>query len=386
MKKLFFVLAVFALAGSLTFAETEISFYNKVYMEDAFWGHDDAADENIKKFSPVKNKFDFQLASEKFDAEVKGIIYFADWGGETYGFTGELKDAWVEFRPIEQIGIAFRENIVAWPSSLPIYDDDLKTGNIGSDGFTALFRPSPLNGALTVAATIPFGWDLTTESINYVNGENELGEKNKFNFGLGAAYTHDYFEVSVRAANIINNDKRELGATIGFPNLFGAVENLNIGFGYEYNKAGDGYDDFINYLTVQAGVYGENLLDAVVTYETDKFAVIAEAVTNFSEDTNWSNFTHDLYAALEFDLHATEKLTLAFTGKIATDFTNDDKAGEYDGTEFTLSGETLKNAYMAGIGASFDITEHHSVGAGFEVGLQNKNYGFAVPVSWTYTY
>lgn len=387
MKKLIGGFAALALAGGLAFADVEISFYNKVYMEDAFFGHDDEADRDIKQFSPIKDKFDFALESEKVSGEVKGIVSFMDFGGETYGIFGELKDAWVEFRPIEQIGIAFRENIVAWPSTLPIYDDDLQSGNIGSEGFTLWYAPSPLKGALKVAATVPFGWingDSTLSSeANYFNGKDENDEDNRFNFGLGAIYSHEYFEVGFSAGNIINNDKRKLGATVGFSNLFGAVEGLNIGFGYEYNKATDGYGDFINYMTVVAGVAGENVMNAVVTYERESFAVAAEAVTNFSEDTATANACHDLYAGLEFDLHLTEKLTLALSGRIASDFTKDDKATDEEGVPTEAA---LKNAYMAGVGVFFALNEHHEFGVGFESGIQNKNYGFAIPVSWKYTY
>ncbi|MBR4463788.1 MAG: hypothetical protein IKS40_04190 [Treponema sp.] len=382
MKKLMMGFAALLAAMGFAFAETEISFTNKLYMEDAFWGHDDAADENVKFFAPVKNKFDLQLESEKLSGQVKGIVYFMDFGGETYGFAGELKDAWVEFRPIEQIGLAFRENIVAWPSTLPIYDDDLQSGNIGSNGFTAWYAPSPLGGALKIAATVPIDWYLNDATYavvapNYFNGKDSEGNNNKFNFGLGAAYTHELFEISFSAGNIINNDARKLGGTVGFPNLFGAVENLNLGFGYEYNKEGDGYSDFINYLTVVGGVGGQNLFNAVLTYEGKGFAITAEGVTNFSEDSKLANETHDIYGALEFDLGLTEQLTLALTGKILSDFTPDDRA---DG------GSTLKNAYMGGAGLAFAVNEHHELGAGFEAGYQNKSYAFAVPVFWKYTY
>ena len=177
MKKLMMSFAALLAATGFAFAETEISFTNKLYMEDAFWGHDDAADENVKFFAPVKNKFDLQLESEKLSGQVKGIVYFMDFGGETYGLAGELKDAWVEFRPIEQIGLAFRENIVAWPSTLPIYDDDLQSGNIGSNGFTAWYAPSPLGGALKIAATVPIDWYLNDATYavvapNYFNGKD----------------------------------------------------------------------------------------------------------------------------------------------------------------------------------------------------------------------
>ncbi len=382
MKRLMMGFAALLAMTGLAFAETEISFYNKLYMEDAFWGHDGDADENVKMFAPIKNKFDLQFESEKLSGQVKGIVWFLDFGGETYGLAGELKDAWVEFRPIEQVGLAFRENIVAWPSTLPIYDDDLQSGNIGSNGFTAWYAPSPLNGALKFAATVPMDWYLDDATFgvispNYFNGKDDEGNDNKFNFGLGAAYTHELFEVSFSAGNIINNDKRKLGGTVGFPNLFGLVEHLNLGFGYEYIKEGDGYADFINYLTVVGGVGGKNMFNAVLTYEGESFAITAEGLTNFSEDSELANETHDLYGALEFDLGLTDQLTLALTGKILSDFTSDDKAAD---------GKALKNAYMGGVGLAFAVNEHHELGAGFEAGFQSKSYGFAIPVFWKYTY
>ena len=179
MKKITLISTVLALSA-MAFAESELSFSNKLYEEDAIIAHDDEADEDIKDFPGIKDKVEFEYKSDKVDAAVTAIFSIDDFNDKNFGVTGKIDDWFVEFRPVSFIGLALHESIVADAATLPIYDDNLSSGNIGSDGFTFIYKPAALNDAFTLAFTAPFGWDdedeVNSEKVNWFKKSGQVNE------------------------------------------------------------------------------------------------------------------------------------------------------------------------------------------------------------------
>lgn len=145
------------------------------------------ADDTEKDFAGISEKAEFEFKSEKVDAGVMVEFTIDDYGAdEGYGFKWTDYNYYIEFRPIHEITLAWHDDIYTTASYLPVWDDNVSTGNFGSDGFTVVTRPYP---GLRIAATIPFQFENDgPNTINFLNGDSDSGEDD-FNFGFGFDYT-----------------------------------------------------------------------------------------------------------------------------------------------------------------------------------------------------
>ena len=144
-------LAFVAIAFTASAFAADVTFYNKLYEEDAFLYHNDADDENEKDFPVLKDKMSVEYKSEHVDAGITAVVGLDDFDGKNFGIDGYIDDWYVEYRLIQPITLALHDNIYMDGSALPVYDDNVSGGNIGSDGFTVVYRPSFLNNALRLA-------------------------------------------------------------------------------------------------------------------------------------------------------------------------------------------------------------------------------------------
>lgn len=385
MKKIVFAaLAALAFAGS-AFAEVTLNFYNKVYEDDVVWakaGKDETgyvsalgipADETWKDFPAIKERMFVELESDQVDAMIKATVYYDDFDEKHFGVEGLVNDWYVEFRPVEIVTLGLHDNIFSTGSYLPIYDDNLQGGNIGSDGFSVIVRPNQFNKAFRFAFTVPFsfeGWD-----VNYVNGTEEDGE-DKFHFGAGIIFTLPQVELGATLKNPNDSDFTLIGVSAAFPTLFGLNEGLNVGVGFTYDKTKEaGYDDLIMDF---AGITGEQLVNAFVSYEKDAISVTAEVLYAIDQE----DYEGELYTAVNFGYAVNEKLGLGCTAKLLTvkDTSN-------------LSWDPV---WSAGVNADYQLDDHNSFGAGFEfmnwggaewkgAGKYEGISGIKVPVYWKWS-
>ena len=249
-------LAALTMASS-AFAEVNLEASNKLKSDVVSIEHIDAADETTNTFPGIKNVITVEVTSDHVDAMVEGVVKFADFTSQNdVGLAwdgGEISDWYVEARVLDdKLTFGFHDNIHPEGDYLPVYDDNVAAGNIGSNGFTLVYRP--IEG-LRFAASLPFGYEEAGD-INWlkVDGkkEDELGDSVKTtNIRLGAIYDMGIAEFGVAAQDILDSDERTIGAYVYSEGLFGNVEGLNFRAGFANSKAGVFLED--------VGVAGENL-------------------------------------------------------------------------------------------------------------------------------
>lgn len=364
------VLASLALTGA-SFAEPSVSFSNKLYEEDYFYASNDG--ESEKDFPTLKNEASLEFTSDRIDASVTAVVGLDDFNDRHFGIDGYIDDWKIEWRVINPLALGLHDNIYSEGSALPIYDDNLENGNIGSDGFTLVVHPEVLDGKFRFGATVPFNFtkdeDFFGRDSNWLKGKNEDDDDKYLNFGLGAIYADDLFEVGLTVKDVADSDSRLIGGTLSFPNLFGAVDGLTIGGGYTKAEGKDaGFGDLISVLGADFGVECGDLINANVTFENDLLSIAAEALFSLKDDES----DYDLYSACNVGFSAAENLLLVVGGKVMADFNGDSK-------------DENKNIYSVLCGAEYEINEHHSVGIEFDFFTRDETKAFAVPVFWKWT-
>lgn len=404
MKKI--ALALAAIAFSASAFAADVTFYNKVYEEDAFYYHDDEADENTTDWPVLKDEMSVEYQSEHVDASITAVVGYDDFDNQHFGIDGYIDDWYVEYRLIEPLTLGLHDNIYADGSYLPVYDDNVQGGDIGSDGVTITWRPSFLNNALRIAGTLPFNF--TKDEDNFGNDTNWLKTKDDddddkyVNIGIGAIYDHELFQLGVSVQDIADGDERVIGAYVSFPGLFGQVEGLTIGGGLTHasRESFEGDDYFVddlddrgigfNDLTWFGGVTGENLVSANLTYEKEgaPVSVGVDFLYNLgqkyigsgleTDESGWtasddsSIYAWDLYTAASLTFGITEQLSATVGGKLMVDTAADDD----------VQGDKLENVYGVNLGVDFTLDDHNSFGAGFEFQTCDSDYQIAVPLYW----
>lgn len=277
------------------------------------------------EFAGIENQVTVELESEKVNTEVSLITKFGKNDDDKFGLTDyEIDTAYIEFTPIKVLSIDFNKECFTPGSYLPVEDDNVGNGDIGSK-FALLVRPIE---NLSIGAGI---------NLPSVFGESE----DKVDINAGVDYTTENFSVGAALRSPINN----LG--FGIFGSFTGVENLTVNLGFSYN------DDFCD-------VAG-NLLTLGASYGFSIITLNLDCLTNFGADGN------DLYSGLEIEASVTDLLTLAAQGTINMDF------------EDTSSTVTAIEA-----SASFTVG-NHELSAGVAVEIADS-VGFSFPVSYKYSF
>ncbi|MBR1537688.1 MAG: hypothetical protein IJ630_12225 [Treponema sp.] len=374
MKKIIASLVAIAIASSVAFAEVKFSFYNKLYEDDPIAYHSDADDETVTDFPAIKERMYFEVLTDRVDAMVKATVALNDYDEKHFGLQGSLDDWYIEFRPIEILTLGMHTGIFSDGSYLPIYDDNLYAGNIGSEGFTVTLRPAK-DQDLRIALTAPFSFDGSDDAkdVNWLNGNKDDGEDEEFNIGIGAIYGQDLFQIGLSLQDVIDSDERQFGAYINLPTLFGVSESLTLGAGFAHTWAD--YATAFNDLTAFGGIGYENLLNAYATFDLDKVSFAAELLYNlggnddvFLDDDGETFIGFDLYSALSVSFGLSDALTATATGKILVDMTS-------NGAE---------NAYAAAFALDYDINDNNTVGVEFDFDTCDSDWAIAVPLYWKY--
>ena len=166
--------------------------------------------------------------SEINDASITVVAGADDFDDQHFAIDGYIDDWYLEWRLFQPVTIGLHDNIFSEGSALPIYDDNLANGNIGSDGFTVVYRPETLKNRLRLGATLPFNFT-------------------KDGDGFGG----------------------------GFSNAKGKDA---------------GFEDLVSVFGNDFGVTGGSLINANISYEKDAFGVVAESLYNVKDDESDYDF------------------------------------------------------------------------------------------------
>lgn len=320
------------------------------------------ADDTEKDFAGISEKAEFEFKSEKVDAGVMVEFTVDDYGAdEGYGFKWTDYNYYIEFRPIHEITLAWHDDIYTTASYLPVWDDNVSTGNFGSDGFTVVTRPYP---GLRISATIPFQFENDgPNTINFLNGDSDSGEDD-FNFGFGFDYTlGNLFSVGFTMIDAVDSDERSYG-------VFASImpknnEDFIISAGFSGSESSVDVEelDFTDELSISA----TKLYQVACVYNYDALSLAAEIVGSIDKEENF----YDLYTGVKAGYAIDDALSVSLTGKLFFDLGNEDGIDEAE----TVMGFSPEVEYVYG-------AHTFSFGVAFQVCDGDTFVKF--PVSWKY--
>ena len=307
--------------------------------------YNDGEDEITKDFAGLEENVVATFTSEKVDAELDVTFILDDWNDKNFGFAWDDVSWFVEYRPVEMVALGFHEDVWLEGSYLPIYDDNVALGNLGSEGFTVAV--TPIEG-LKLAVTVPFGGE---DDVNYFTRKDENDDTVNLNIGFGAEYA--------------------------FEEMF-TIGDFVIRAGYAYSKAeediveddevvGKAYTSGIDDLSISEdfGVFGKSLFNVSVEYSLDALSFSAETLFN----TDDKNSEYDMYFAACVGYELSESLSADVTGKFLFDKTS-------DGAEPVI-GVNPNVAYTFG---------NHTFSAGLNYETCDGDSFISIPLSWSYSF
>lgn len=318
--------------SAFSFAQ-EVTFENK--LSSGLVNINISDDKTDTGFAGIKNEANAEYSSEKLDIGVKLIVDIAkeDDDSLSIGSEGFVDDYFIEFRPVDLIGIGFHRGYSVAGSFLPCLEKEIDASNFGSDLGLFLY---PLEG-LVVSAGVDF--------ISYLGRE---GAKPLVNFGAEYAVGETIiFGAAFR--NIVSDDR-----TIGAYASFTGLEGLTLNAGFTYNGE---IEDF--------NISG-NLINAAVMFNNGPLGIYADAVFAVGGEKDLAN---ELYAAAYANYYFTDNWFAGLYGCFTNDSDNDD-------------------AWCVGINPSVGYTfnENSTVGAGVYVNVMKDTKTISFPVYWKYNF
>lgn len=181
-KKLVTIAALCAFTAGIAFAQ-EVTFENKLSSSVANINISD--DETETGFAGIKNEAKAEYTSEKLDLGIAFVIDVAkeDDDALSIGSDAFVDDYFIEYRPVDLIGIGFHKGYSVAGSFLPCLDAEIEASNFGSDLGLFVY---PLEG-LVISGGIDFisylGRDEADPIVNF-GAEYAVGETITF----GAAF------------------------------------------------------------------------------------------------------------------------------------------------------------------------------------------------------
>lgn len=358
------------MASAFAFADVDVSFSNelksdvissvstkspnedKIITETAFAGfaNETIAEVHTDKVSAGLEIHSF-INSRKYrnsDNDEKSYLEFS-------GYT--VKDYWIEFSPVKILTLGFHDTINALGSYLPVWDDNLASGNLGSD---FVFVLKPVDG-LKIAGGIDF--ISTIGVINPASGET-VPSTLKTNLGVEYVADNELWSIGFTARNIFDD-----GRSFGLYGSFSGLDNWTFMGGFAINDAG-----VEGPLNVKVG---GNILSAAIIYEHKKFDLSAELVTNFG---NKNANVFDFYTAADFTYYFSKNFQASITGKYVGDIVVPDNSSE-DTTNFFgvhpyVTYKYRRHTFEAGANIDF----------GTKPNEKNTVAVLTLPVSWKYEY
>ena len=350
-KKILLVAAAFIFSASL-FAQTVV-FKNKVSSDVVEIVTDD--DGTSCDFAGLKNRTTASLTSKRLDLGLDMHFWAytdADKVGNSsypYFCIGQkdnltshgwaVDDYWVEFRPINILGIGFHKADFIPGSYLPVAEKNIAAGNFGSD-LGVFVRPV---ANLTIGAGLDF--------VSVFGGYKDAHRNPLLNAGF--EYTiPDTVGFGISFRDFINGS-RSIGVYAAL--LF--IDNLQINLGFTYNGS------FVD-------IHG-NLLSAGIMFEKGAFGLNVDLVADI-EDNKYDGY--DLYSGADISYKFSKPMTLGLLAYFEIDFNHNEK--NYAG-EPTVIGI---NPYV-----TYAVNSHHELGAGVNIEFPD-NLTVTLPVYWKYTF
>lgn len=363
------------MASAFAFADVDVSFSNelksdvissvstkrpnedKIITETAFAGfaNETIAEVHTDKVSAGLEIHSF-INSRKYrnsDNDEKSYLEFS-------GYT--VKDYWIEFSPVKILTLGFHDTINALGSYLPVWDDNLASGNLGSD---FVFVLKPVDG-LKIAGGIDF-----ISTIGVINpasvqkpGEEIRATNLKTNLGVEYVADNELWSIGFTARNIFDD-----GRSFGLYGSFSGLDNWTFMGGFAIND--EGVEGPLNVKV------GGNILSAAIIYEHKKFDLSAELVTNFG---NKNANVFDFYTAADFTYYFSKNFQASITGKYVGDIVVPDNSSE-DTTNFFgvhpyVTYKYRRHTFEAGANIDF----------GTKPNAKNTVAVLTLPVSWKYEY
>lgn len=363
------------MASAFAFADVDVSFSNelksdvissvstkspnedKIITETAFAGfaNETIAEVHTDKVSAGLEIHSF-INSRKYrnsDNDEKSYLEFS-------GYT--VKDYWIEFSPVKILTLGFHDTINALGSYLPVWDDNLASGNLGSD---FVFVLKPVDG-LKIAGGIDF-----ISTIGVINPasvqkpDEEIRATNlKTNLGVEYVADNELWSIGFTARNIFDD-----GRSFGLYGSFSGLDNWTFMGGFAIND--EGVEGPLNVKV------GGNILSAAIIYEHKKFDLSAELVTNFG---NKNANVFDFYTAADFTYYFSKNFQASITGKYVGDIVVPDNSSE-DTTNFFgvhpyVTYKYRRHTFEAGANIDF----------GTKPNAKNTVAVLTLPVSWKYEY
>ena len=331
-KKLVITAALCAFTYSLSFAQ-EVSFENKLSSDIV---NIDISDDNTESaFAGIENETSVEYSSDKLDMglTLKFNLEKDDDDSVLIGTDEYVDDFFIEYRPIELLGIGFHKGYPVAGSYLPYLDAEIEAANIGSD-LGVFVRP--IEG-LVIAGGLDFisyfGKDDTKPLVNF-GAEYAVGETLAF----GAAFRN------------IASDDRTIGACASFT----GVEGLTVNAGFTYQRE------------IEDSDISGDLISAGIIFEKDALEILADAVYAVGGDEDESN---ELYTAAKVSYQINDSISASISGTYTTDFDNDD-------------------SWCIGIkpAVEYSLNENNTLGAGVAVKIMESAKAVSFPVYWKYTF
>lgn len=363
-KKMLTSLAAIAMLGASALWAQEISFTNELSSDIVTI--DKIFEDDETSFAGITENAAVEFSSEKVDAYLEVEFTLGTGKGNETSETNHLNfawtdlDFWLHFRPIEILTLAFHDDLWMNGSYLPLWDDNVSAGGLGSSGFSVMVEP--LEG-LRIAATIPMD-NLDDEIANFLNGKEEDGEHKPFNFGIGAEYDFgEMFSVGAKVNDIIDGDEISFG-------VFAMVrpfqsDDLIIRAGYShYEKMGvlEELDYSENMLLA-----GQNIFNASVEWNVSDFSIVAEIAADTDVDDDES--IYDMYIGAGIGYAFNENFSVGLGGQCFLDL------GETDSKPLF--------GFEPSLAAAFGNHEF-SIAADFE--FYDGNIFVQFPISYVYSF
>lgn len=340
MKKIFAVAVAAASLSCAAFAqeaESSLTFANEVSSDIVTITS--AGGNTSAGFAGITEKMSAEYKSEKVDFSVDLRVKLDDdknaENKTVITFTHDADhwvDGYIEFRPIPILTIFMKDGINTPGAYLPVEDDNISAGNIGSF-FGVCLRP--IDG-LRIAA----GLD------DSIFGGN-------VNVNTGA----DYEIANIGAVGFA---VRGINAKLSVGGFFSltAVENLKVNLGYSWYKNGGEFK----------AVKGNNLINLGVSYGINALSLGFDFVTNLMPKTD---LVQDIYTGLNVGYNITEAFNLGLTAQF-----------QFDVVSNTDNGKAHADIHVKP-SASYTVG-HNSFSFGVDMNF-NDATTIAFPVSWKWS-
>ena len=283
------------------------------------------------------NKNYYTVNRDKLNSDDTGFFYSGfDWS--------------LHFTPFDFLEIGLKEGYDIAGGGLSETWGRYSSAKLGSDGLTLLLKP--IQG-LRLAASLPFTFAVASApdmlnaewedadytpptSTHLVWTKKETGAV-KFKVKIGADYNFkNLFSVGATWNDILDANDMQVGI---YGNIT-AIQNLNIGLGYTFNRQSTGEGLVFDLWTLgwnyhdMFKIYGQHVAQLEVSYRLGNLSLMAQGAFNFFQNQS----VYDMFAGLKvgYDL-VPGRVNIGVVGTVAMDFGTQLAWNDSDGNVFNAA-------------------------------------------------